>query len=131
MAAELRPGSGTDHETGAEFDILLSVLDTKTGVSTIPPRSRSSRLTASTDITNSRLTRGRPGSPCPNSGGERHALFRARVKAEGSVEINASADDAEPATVTLNVTKAKDKKKIEIQFHEPRREGNKDTHTGA
>ncbi len=114
------PDQGTDHETGAEFDILLSVLDTKTGGLDNTASLAIKSFTASTDIIEFSVDKGKTWVALPELRVVNGiALFRARVKAEGSVEINASADDAEPATVTLNVTKAKDKKKIEIQFTSP------------
>jgi len=41
------------------------------------------------------------------------------VKAEGSAEITAAANDSEPSVISINVTKAKDRKRVEIQFTSP------------
>ncbi len=114
------PDQGTDHETGAEFDILLSALDGKTGGLENTASFAIKSFTASSDIIEFSVDKGKTWTALPElrivNG---TALFRARVKAEGSVEINASADDAEPAAVTINVTKAKDRRQVEIQFTSP------------
>jgi len=116
----LIPEGGIDHEVGGEFTLGFAVLDTKTTSLDNTASFELKSFTASSDIIEFSTDNGKTWTAAPvvrvvNG----VATLRARVKAEGSVEITAAANDAEPSVITINVTKVKDHKRIEILFTSP------------
>jgi hypothetical protein len=116
----LAPEGGADHEVSGVFDIGLTVLDTKTTTIDNSASFDLRSFTSSSDIIEFSTDSGKTWSATPvvrvvNG----VATVRARVKAEGSAEITAAANDAEPSVISINVTKAKDRKRVEIQFTSP------------
>ena len=114
------PEGGADHETGSEFTIGLAVFDVKSAMLDNTASFDLKSFTASSNNIEFSTDNGKTWTATPvvrvvNG----LASLRARVKAEGSVEISAAATDAEPAVVTINVTKAKDRKRINVQFTSP------------
>lgn len=113
------PEGGTDHEIGAAFTIGLAILNTKTlsldnGASlTLTPAVTGDFFEFSTD--GGKTWTGAPQINIVNG----LASFQARAKAVGGIELSVSTKDAEPAVLSLNGTKVKDRKSIEIQFASP------------
>jgi hypothetical protein len=116
----MAPEGGTDHEAGAEFSIGFSAIDTQSNSLDNTASFELRSFAASSDIIEFSSDNGKTWTATPvvrvvNG----VTTIRARVKAEGSVELSAAADDAEPAVVALTVTKAKDRRQIEMQFTNP------------
>lgn len=122
----MTPEGGTDHEMGSTFAIGFSILDFKTltldGAASFELRS----FSVNSDIIEFSTDNGKTWTTAPKvrivNG---FATIKARVNAEGRAEITAGADDAEPAVIGINVSKVKDKKRIEIQFTLPDGKGQK------
>ena len=116
----LVPEGGFEHVVGGEFILGFAVLDAK---STTLDNSASFELksfTVSSDIIEFSTDNGKTWTAAPTIRVVNGvATVRARVKAEGSVDITAAANDAEPSVITVTVTKAKDHKRVEIQFTSP------------
>jgi hypothetical protein len=114
------PEGGADHEAGSEFTIGLAVFDTKIATLDNSASFDLKSFTSSSDIIEFSTDSGKTWGAAPVvrvvTG---VATVRARVKAEGSAEITAAANDAEPSVISINVTKAKDRKRVEIQFTSP------------
>jgi hypothetical protein len=114
------PEGGASHEVGTTFTLSLYTIDAKTGSMDSGASLDIKSFTASSDIIDFSTDKGKNWTTTPQikiSGGT--ASLLARVKAEGTVEITASADNVEPASSTLTVTKAKQRKTIDINFADP------------
>lgn len=116
----LVPEGGLEQTVGGEFTIGFAVLDAKTSLLDNNASFELKSFTASSDIIEFSTDNGKTWTAAPTIRVVNGvATVRARVKAEGSVEIAAAANDAEPSVITVTVTKAKDRKRVEIQFTSP------------
>lgn len=114
------PEGGVSHEVGTTFTLSLYTLDAKTGSMDSGASLDIKSFTASSDIIDFSTDRGKNWTTTPQikiTGGA--ASLLARVKAEGTVEITATADNAQPASSTLTVAKAKQRRTIDINFADP------------
>lgn len=114
------PEGGTSHETGSSFTLGLALLVTKTLAFDNSASLELESFTATSDIIEFSTDGGKSWTSGPRINIVNGlANLQARVKAEGQVEITAAADDCEPAVVGITVTKAKDRKRVEILFTDP------------
>jgi hypothetical protein len=114
------PEGGTSHDIGTTFTLSLYLMDAKSGTLDSGASLNIGSFTASSDIIDFSTDKGKNWTPTPQikiTGGTASLLVR--VKGEGTAEINASADNVEPAGSTITVTKAKSRKTIEINFADP------------
>jgi hypothetical protein len=116
----LVPEGGVDHEAGTEFTFGLAVFDTKTKTLDSSASFDLSSFTASNDNIEFSLDGGKTWTSSPTVRVVNGlANLRARTKGEGKVDVTAAATDAEPGVVSINITKAKDRKHIELQYTSP------------
>lgn len=114
------PEGGTSHELKTTFTLSLYLMDTKTGTMDSGSSLDLGSFTASSDIIDFSTDKGKNWTATPQvkiTGGS--ASLLARVKSEGTVEITCSADNVEPGGSTITITKAKNKKTIEINLADP------------
>lgn len=114
------PEGGASHEVETTFTLSLYTMDAKTGSMDSGASLDIKSFTASSDIIDFSTDKGKNWTTTPQiriSGGA--ASLLARVKAEGTVEITATTDDAQPASSTLTVAKAKQRRTIDINFADP------------
>jgi len=120
------PEGGEGHEMGTSFGLTIWAQDPQTGGIDANAAFALSSFEVSTDAIEFSLDNGKTWTGTPQvtlASGQ--ASLLARPTAEGSVEITARADDAEPAAVTITVSKAKEKLIIELNFTDPDGSGEK------
>jgi len=114
------PEKGDTHEMGTSFALTIFASDPKTGTMDTNAAFALTAFNASTDVLEFSTDNGKTWTNAPQvtlvSG---QARVLARPTAEGSADITVQAKNAEPATTTIKVSKAKNKMKIELIWTNP------------
>lgn len=114
------PEGGDTHEAGTTFTIGLALLNARTMALDSGGSLELKSFAAGSDLIDFSTDSGKTWTATPRvrlvNG---LASLQARVKGEGAVDITAEADNTEPAVRTITIAKAKDRKRIEIQFTDP------------
>ena len=114
------PEGGDSHEMGAVFGLTIWAQDSETGGIDANAAFALSSFDVSNDIIEFSTDNGKTWTRSPQvtlvSG---QAQLQARPTADGSADITARAEDAEPAAVMITVSKVKEKLNIELKFTDP------------
>lgn len=114
------PEGGGTHEMGAAFGLTIWAQDPETGGIDANATFTLSSFEVSNDIIEFSMDNGKTWTPSPQvSIVNGQARLQARPIAEGTVEITARAEDAEPAVVSITVSKVKEVLTIELKFTDP------------
>lgn len=114
------PEGGDTHEMGAAFGLTIWAQDPETGGIDANATFALSSFEVSNDIIEFSTDNGKTWTQSPQVtlvNGQ--AQLQARPTADGSVDITARAEDAEPAAVIITVSKVKEILTIELKFTDP------------
>ncbi len=114
------PEGGDTHEMGAAFGLTIWAQDPETGGIDANASFALSSFEVSNDVIEFSTDNGKTWTQSPQVtlvNGQ--AQLQARPTAEGSVDITARAEDAEPAVVSIKVSKVKEILTIELKFTDP------------